>query len=55
LAGLGFATALRVVSWARRHYNVISLVSGLLVMGMGVLLLTDRWSDLSVWMQRFYY
>jgi cytochrome c-type biogenesis protein len=54
LAGVGFATALRVASWARRHYNAISLVSGLLVMGMGVLLLVDRWSDVNVWTQRLY-
>jgi cytochrome c-type biogenesis protein len=55
LAGLGFASALRVVSWARRHYNAISVVSGLLVMGMGVLLLVDRWSDINAWMQRLHY
>jgi cytochrome c-type biogenesis protein len=55
LAGLGFASALRVVSWARRHYNAISVVSGLLVMGMGVLLLVDRWSDINAWTQRLYY
>lgn len=55
LAGLGFASALRVVSWARRHYNAISVVSGLLVMGMGVLLLVDRWSDMNAWMQSLYY
>jgi cytochrome c-type biogenesis protein len=54
LAGVGFATALRVASWARRHYNAISLVSGLLVMGMGVLLLVDRWSDVNAWTQRLY-
>jgi len=55
LAGLGFASALRVVSWARTHYNAISLVSGFLVMGMGVLLLTDRWSDINAWTQKLYY
>jgi len=54
LAGLGFGSALRVVSWARRHYSAISLVSGLLVMGMGVLLLLDRWSDISAWTQRLF-
>jgi cytochrome c-type biogenesis protein len=54
LAGLGFATALRAVSWARKHYSAISLVSGLLVMGMGVLLLLDRWSDISAWTQRLF-
>jgi cytochrome c-type biogenesis protein len=55
LAGLGLASALRVVSWARRHYNAISVVSGLVVMGMGALLLADRWSDISAWTQRLHY
>ena len=55
LAGLGLASALRVVSWARRHYNAISIVSGLVVMGMGALLLADRWSDISAWTQRLHY
>jgi len=55
LAGLGFASALRFASWARRHYAVISAVSGVLVAAMGVFLLTDRWSYVTLWMQKMYY
>lgn len=55
LAGLGFASALRVFSWVRRHSVVVNGVSGALLIGMGVLLLLGQWGYLNQWFQRAYY
>lgn len=55
LAGLGLASALRVVSWARRHYGVINAISGAVMVAIGVLLLMGEWSSISLWTERTYH
>jgi cytochrome c-type biogenesis protein len=52
LLGLMFERATRVVHRLRRHLRKIEIVSGLLLIGMGVLLLTDQLFWISVWAQR---
>jgi cytochrome c-type biogenesis protein len=52
LLGLMFDRATRVVHRLRRHLRKIEIVSGLLLIGMGVLLLTDQLFWISVWAQR---
>ena len=54
LAGLGLASALRVVSWARRHYGVINVISGAVLAAVGVLLLTGQWASLNLWTEKIY-
>ena len=46
-AGVGFGRLAGTFDWAKRHSRVISLVSGLLLAGFGVLLLTNRLTRLS--------
>lgn len=55
LAGLGLASALRVASWARRHYGVINAISGAVLAAIGVLLLMGEWSSISLWTERTYH
>ena len=52
LAGLGFASALRVFSWVRRHSVIVNAIAGVLLIAVGVLLLLGRWGHLSLWFQR---
>lgn len=55
LVGLGFASALRALSWVRRHYVIVNTASSALLVGVGVLLLLGRWAEMSQWFQRAYY
>ncbi len=55
LVGLGFASALRALSWVRKHYVIVNAASGALLVGVGILLLLGRWAQMSVWFQRAYY
>ena len=52
LAGLGMGRALRLFSRVRRYLQPITVVSGLLLAGFGVLLLTGRLVDLNRWFQQ---
>lgn len=52
-AAVGFGRFAGAFDWVKRHYRVINLVSGLLLVGFGVLLLTDRVSRLSSLLVRF--
>ena len=52
LLGLMFDRATRVVHRLRRHLRKIEIVSGLLLIAMGILLLTDQLFWISVWAQR---
>lgn len=55
LAGAAWTQGLQVMQWFRRSYGVISLASGALLVTMGVLLLTDRWFYVNIWVQKVYY
>ncbi len=46
-AGLGFARLTGTFAWVKRHFRVINLVSGLILVGFGVLLLTNKVTRLS--------
>ena len=52
LLGLMFERATRVVRRLRRHLRTIEIISGLLLIGMGLLLLTDQLIWISAWAQR---
>jgi cytochrome c-type biogenesis protein len=47
VAGVAFGRLTGVLAFARRHYRGINLVSGMLLAGLGVLLLTDNLSVLT--------
>ena len=49
-AGLALNRLAGAFDWFKRHYRAISLVSGLLLAGFGVLLLTNRVSRVSSWL-----
>jgi cytochrome c-type biogenesis protein len=49
LAGVAFSRLTGVLTFARAHLRAINLVSGLLLAGLGVLLLTDNLHVLSTW------
>jgi cytochrome c-type biogenesis protein len=49
VAGVAFGRLTGVFAFARAHLRVINLVSGLLLAGLGVLLLTDNLHVLSTW------
>lgn len=55
LVGLGFSRAIGAAAWIRKRYRALNLVSGLLMIGMGLLFLTDRFYYFSIALQRFYY
>jgi cytochrome c-type biogenesis protein len=41
LVGLALGTSLRVIRWIRRWSNVISIISGILLIVLGILMLTN--------------
>jgi cytochrome c-type biogenesis protein len=49
VAGVAFGRLTGVLAFARAHLRVINVVSGLLLAGLGVLLLTDNLHVLSTW------
>ncbi len=50
-SGLAFGRLTFAFSWVKRHFGVINLVSGLLLAGFGVLLLTGAVTDVVRWLQ----
>jgi cytochrome c-type biogenesis protein len=52
LAGVGVSRLTRAVAWLRHHVRTINLVSGALLVGVGILFLTGQLFELSIWMQR---
>jgi cytochrome c-type biogenesis protein len=54
LAGLGISRLTGTLGWLRRHVRVVNLVSGVLLVVVGVLFLTEKLFVLSSWMQRSY-
>ena len=55
LVGLGWSRALRLLSWAKRHGQALNVGSGALLVGLGVLFLTNRVFLLNLFAQRLYY
>ena len=52
LAGVGFSRLSGVLLWLRKRTRVINLVSGALLILVGILFVTDQFFRLSAWMQR---
>jgi cytochrome c-type biogenesis protein len=52
LAGIGVSRLTGAVSWLRVHTRTINLVSGALLVIVGLLFVTDQLFQLSIWMQR---
>jgi len=55
LTAVAFSKGIGILNWARRQYAVISALSGAMLVGVGILFLTERWYHLNIWMQKFYY
>ena len=52
LAGVGFSRLTGVLGWLRKRTRVINLVSGALLIIVGVLFVTDQFFRLSAWMNQ---
>ena len=55
LVGLGWSRALTLLSWAKRHSQALNLASAVLLVGVGLLFLTNRVFYLNLFAQRLYY
>ncbi len=51
--GLGWSQALRALGWAKRHSDMISKISGVVLILVALLYLTGEVSVISAWAQRF--
>ena len=52
LAGVGFNRLTGVLSWLRKHTRTINIVSGVLLIVVGVLFVTNQFFRMSAWMQQ---
>jgi cytochrome c-type biogenesis protein len=52
LAGLGVSRLTGAVAWLRRHTRVINLVSGALLIFVGLLFVSGQFFQMSIWFQR---
>ena len=52
LAGIGFSRLSGVLGWLRKRTRAINLASGVLLIVIGVLFVTDQFFRMSAWMQR---
>ena len=53
--GVGFTRMTSVFGWVKRHHRLLNWGSGLVLIGMGLLFLTNTFFWLSIAMQRLYY
>jgi cytochrome c-type biogenesis protein len=51
-AGLGIARLTGALTWFRRHIRTVNVVSGILLVAVGVLLLSGQFFRLSIWLQK---
>lgn len=51
LAGLGVSRLTGALRWLRKHTRTVNLVSGVLLVVVGILFLTDQIFQISTWMQ----
>lgn len=52
LAGLGMSRLTSAVAWLRKHTRTLTQASGILLIAVGMLFVTDQLFQLSIWMQR---
>ena len=50
LTGLALGTSLRLLAAVKARMHALELVSGFLLVGMGLLIFSDRLSLISVWL-----
>lgn len=53
LSAVAFGATQRSFGWVKRHYTAIQLVSGMVLVAMGVLVLTDQLFRLNIEVQQF--
>lgn len=54
LAALAFSSSARLFAWFSRHHRAVNLVSGALLLAMGVLIASGGFSRLSVWVEQLF-
>lgn len=54
-SGVAFTRMVGVLAWMRRHYRLLNWTSGAVLIGMGLLFLTNQFFWVSIAMQRLYY
>ena len=54
LAGIGISRLTGAVKWLRRHTRALNVASGLVLVTVGVLFVTDSIYRISIWMQRYF-
>jgi cytochrome c-type biogenesis protein len=52
LAGLGVSRLTGAVKWLRQHTRTLNVVSGLLLIAVGILLVSGQFFQLSIWFQK---
>jgi len=52
LAGIGIGKAYGALGWFKRHFKAIIVMSGILLVGFGVLMVTNTLLELNIWFQR---
>jgi cytochrome c-type biogenesis protein len=52
LAGLGVSRLTSALAWFRRHVRTVNLVSGVLLIAVGLLMVTGQFFQLSIWLQK---
>jgi len=52
LAGLGVSRLTSALAWFRRHVRTVNVVSGVLLIAVGLLMLTGQFFQLSIWLQK---
>jgi cytochrome c-type biogenesis protein len=52
VAGLGIARLTGALAWFRRHLRTVNVVSGVLLVAVGLLLLSGQFFRLSIWLQK---
>jgi cytochrome c-type biogenesis protein len=52
LAGVGISRLTTAVRWLRRHTRTLNVASGLILVVVGILFVTNTMYQLSIWMQR---
>ncbi|MFN2594613.1 MAG: cytochrome c biogenesis CcdA family protein [Actinomycetota bacterium] len=52
LAGIGVSHVAGAVKWLRRHTRILNIASGLLLVVVGILFVTNQLFQVSIWMQR---
>lgn len=52
LAGIGVSKLTRALGWLRRHIRTVNVVSGVLMVIVGLLFVTNQVFQISIWLQR---